>query len=452
MPTLRAMIDNKTYHAAGIAPAIAPAAGNSTAAGSPSMGNPPPKGKAGKSKGSDSSLSPAAAHITSHLSDPLGATKKGFQQLTQAKLEYDQQRENMQRELAMPQAVINHLSQIHGIMPGQPAGQTPTPGMTQNQPPGQIDPNTGQPMQAQPGQDPNNPGMNDDPDMDPQSNNPANMSQTVGKMNQSRPSKAGFQPGVSPGPQESVRPGKMGMPQPGGAQNMQYNKTAAPPKGNRSLPGAKGPGDPKVGNRTKKAQDNSSRQIKVHVSASTSSMPVIRASRTLETQFGLAMLRAAGTPQGAKKRLSTRGRGHLSKTEKAAHYKTMDSESMTLPMGSSPSMHVGNRSGFNRPSGAGRLEAHKKKMKTGAAQLSDKVSDSPDTELSYNPVHAGGPGSGRRPGVGSGSFKKKSMLRQVNYKNMDPASKRRWDDSHSKNPTGKGGIMDWARGTVQLPK
>jgi hypothetical protein len=379
MPTLRAMLDNKAITAAGIAPAL-PQAGNSTAASFPSAGNPPAKGKAPKpgKNGASGKNSPAAEHVLSHLSDPMGATKPGFQQLTQAKLEYDQQRENMQRELAMPQAVIDHMSQIHGLVPGGMPGQVPTPGMNPSQPPGQIDPMTGQPMQAQPGQDPNNPGMNDDPDMDPQSGNPANMSQTVGKMNQARPSMAGHQPGVSPGPAESVRPGKMGMPQPGGAQNNQYNKTAAPPKGNRSLPGAKGPGDPKVANRTKKAQNNSGRQIKVHVSAA--SAPVIKASRTIETTFGFEALRA-GTSAGSKKQWSTRGKGHLSKIEKKAHYSTFKNEGMPM---SSPSGGMNRMA--SRPAVGSTLEARKKKkkMKTGAEQLSDKVSNSQDTQIGYN--------------------------------------------------------------------
>ena len=75
------------------------------------------------------------------------------------------------------------------------------------------------------------PGQNPDPAMgmqtpqdgspdqiDPATGNPQNMSQTVGQMNQNRPSLAGFQPGVSPRPAESVRPQKMGVPTPGTAK------------------------------------------------------------------------------------------------------------------------------------------------------------------------------------------------------------------------------------------
>jgi len=293
------MIDTHIY-AAGIAPPVAaPPPGNAgqPKAKLPQPGNANSKLAKANGKASKGKLSPGAQHVQDHIADPLGATKEGFTDLTNKKLQYDQARENMQRELSMPQAVINHVSQIHGIIPGQPAGQQPTPGMTGNQP--QIDPATGLPMQGQPGQDPNDPGMNDNPDMDPMSGNPANMNQTPGQMNQNRPSMAGHQPGVSPGPSENVRPGKMGIPQPGGLP--QNNKQAAPPKGSKSLPGAKGPGDPKVGNKTKKAQGQSSRAIKINVAASTScsvGVPVIHASRTIGKTFGIASLMAGGPGSG----------------------------------------------------------------------------------------------------------------------------------------------------------
>ena len=284
MPTLREIIDSRTIYA-GIPPV------------------PVNKGTtAGKSTGSTKGTpSAAATHVANHVADPVGATKEGFADLTQKKLAYDQSREEMQRQLAMPQAIINQVSQLHNINPQDP-GAMPGMGMT-------------------PGMDPNNPGTSDDPDamgqMPGQSPGqappgqappgamgkgmvntapPQNMNQTTGKMNQSRPSLAGHQPGVAPGPAQSVVPGKMGMPKPGAPQ---FGKQAAAPKGSGKLPGAKGPGDPKVANKTAKAQNNSSRQIKVHVTASANLLPVIHASNTIETQFGLAALRqVTGIPVG----------------------------------------------------------------------------------------------------------------------------------------------------------
>lgn len=401
MPNLRSMLDGTTLYAAGIAPPVAPPPGNAMPLGN---SRPPkntnqanqPGGKATKGlagKGKNGKASPAAQHVLSHLGDPLGATKEGFTDLTQKKSDYDNARAEMQRELTMPQAVIDHVAQIHGLVPGGQPGQIPTPGMTPAQgQPGQIDPATGQPMD--PNQDPNNPGGNDNPDMDPVTGNPTNMSQKPGQINQNRPSMAGHQPGVSPGPAQSVVPGKMGMPQPGG----QVNKQAAKPKGNNSIPGAKGPGDPKVGNKTKQAQGNSSRQVKISVAASSSSgLPVIHASRTIESTFGLASLsvipkriadtlRSAGTSHGAKKHWSVRNKGPLSQKEKDAHYGTMKSNMMVTPGSpgsgrmSPGSMRAPARGGPISPSGM-----RAKKMKAGPAALSDKVSDS-GAELSYNPT------------------------------------------------------------------
>jgi hypothetical protein len=401
MPNLRDMIDGMTVTAAGIAPPMAdPAAPPPGNAGQPKSKLPQPGGKVGKpgqsgkpGKGGKSQGSPLAQHIGNHMQDPLGATKEGFGKLTQAKLEYDQQREEMQRNLAPVQSVMDHVSQIHGIMPGTPAGQVPTPGMTPPQQPGQIDPATGQPMDpAMAGQDPNNPGGNDDPDM--QNGVPQNMNQTPGQMNQNRPSMAGHQPGVSPGPAQSVVPGKMGMPKPGGGKSPmpgQVNKPAAKPKGAGSMPGAKGPGDPKVAGKTKKAQGQSGRQIKINVAAS-NAVDMIHASRTMETQFGIATLLAAGTSDGAKKHWSVRNKGPLSKKEKQAHYKTMESMQMR-PSGGGRS---GARVGGGMPSGggnrgparpvSGRLFS-KKRVKAGPEALNDKVND-PGAEVAYNPKYA----------------------------------------------------------------
>src|ERR1700756_2457115 len=259
MPNLRQIVDGKVILAQ--APTALPAP----------PASPVNKGNGKKGNGK---ASPMAQHISQHMQDPVGATKDQFNKLQQTKLQYDQAREETQRNLAPVQSVIDHLSQMHGIQPGMP-----TPGM-------------------QPGSS----GMQDNPDANQEYDefgNPINTQQTVGNMNQNRPSMVGHQPGVAPGDQQTVRPPKMGVPKPGqgnptagsGPQpGGQANKNAAPPKGSGKMPGAKGPGDPKVANRTKKAQTNSSRQIKVHIAAaavSTTSIPVIKASRTIETQFGL---------------------------------------------------------------------------------------------------------------------------------------------------------------------
>src|ERR1039458_4246460 len=122
MPNLRAMIDSLTIYA----------------------GIPPVKSKTAGSSKSKSTPSAAAQHVANHVQDPVGATKEGFADLTQKKLAYDQSREEMQRQLTMPQAIINQMSQLHNINPQDP-GQMPGMGMT-------------------PGMDPNNPGMSDNPD------------------------------------------------------------------------------------------------------------------------------------------------------------------------------------------------------------------------------------------------------------------------------------------------
>jgi hypothetical protein len=138
---------------------------------------------------------------------------------------------------------------------------------------------------------------------------PANMNQTAGNpMMPARPSKVGAAPGVAPMPQEQVVPKKLGQaqpggpaarnsPQPGGAQDAQFNKAAKPPKGAGKMPGAKGPGDPKVANRTKKAQNNSpgksnsvNRPIHIQVKASASYPEVT----TIGDSLGFASLKYRG--------------------------------------------------------------------------------------------------------------------------------------------------------------
>lgn len=351
MPNLRDMIDNKTIVAAGIAP---PMPAPTAAPAAPPPGNAKPKfGKPPKGG------SPMANHIANHMQDPLGATKEGYQNLTQKKLEYDQAREDMQRNLAPVKSVMDHVSQIHGIQPGAPAGQIPTPGMTPGQP--QIDPMTGQPMAGGPGQDPNNPGQNDNPELD-EFGNPVNMGQTTGKMNQNRPSMAGHQPGVAPGPQQSVVPGKMGMPRPGGMQ--QTNKPAAKPKGAGGMPGAKGPGDPKVAGKNNKAQSNSSRQIKIHVAAS-NAIGMINSTRIHEAQLGLDKLRCGGPGSGRHKGLltdagfkyqgSSRAQSGMALTNDAKQY-NKDTYTAKLPNKDGVNLH--HTVNVNTSTGAWQHEAH----------------------------------------------------------------------------------------------
>jgi hypothetical protein len=231
--------------------------------------------------------SPGAKHVGSQVQDPFGQTKDMFDKVHKAKMDYELSKQNLITQTAPTRAVLDRVSQIHQL-DQQPVsmGLGTQPGIMPN------------PADATQGFDGNGNRMNDslgtDPAMgqevdqsqagtqlDPASRLPQNMAQTPGQMNQNRPSQAGFQPGVSPGPAQSVRPAKMGVPQPGQSnvgqkagfpagqpssptqqsnpQKQQFSPTAPKPKGAGSLPGAKGPGDPKVQNKIKKAQNNSSR-------------------------------------------------------------------------------------------------------------------------------------------------------------------------------------------------
>lgn len=328
--------------------------------------------------------SPLAKHVSSHLQDPVGATKDAFGKLSKAKLEYDIAREEAQRGLAPVHSVLQHVSQLHGLQPG-----IGTPGLDMNE---------------QGGYD--------------EMGNPINPDDGNGMP--PRPSKVGAQPGVPGMPQGQVVPKKLGQASPGGpaARNSpnpgvspQGKPFARPPKGSSSLPGAKGPGDAKVANRTKKAQSNQGqknsvggRQVKVEVHANKSypNTVTIEASRSLsDLKFhgaikarasvplapggalgpsgsapaslragkqvhaleqlsnkepenkehqvafnpkfaakgktidmcakcggmhaeGEKCIKSAGHSRGAKKGWSTRGVGHLSKVEKRAHYQNLD--------------------------------------------------------------------------------------------------------------------------------
>ena len=295
--------------------------------------------------------SPAAKHVAEHIQDPFGKTKDGMDDLNEARMNYEVQKQKMRMNLAPVEHVVQGIKNMHqldGPGDGSPLDMSPNSpqNIAGNQPPqpmldenGMVmgQPNLGQ-MTAPQGSmnTPNAPGAQ----IDESTGVPNNMDQTTGKMNSNRPSMAGFQPGVSPGPAQSVRPGKMGTPQPGQAKqstiagnpspkNMPagwtkpgqgptndpatYNKAAAPPKGNRSLPGAKGPGDPKVANRTKKAQANSNggsgRPIHVEVRAdSMMAKPAVSTVARAAASDALR-LKSYGTSEGVQKEWDTRGRG-----------------------------------------------------------------------------------------------------------------------------------------------
>ena len=397
MPTLRDIIDGTTITAA--APvAMRPSPVAQQIQPKPATGSPfqtktvkAPTGKA----------SPIAQHVSNHMQDPVGSTKEGFEGLQQAKLQYDQQRETMQRNLAPVQSVINHVSQMHNLQPNQDQ-------MTQ-------DPNNPG-MTGQPGQ----PGMGgpneDEQEAYDENGNPINMGQTVGKMNQSRPSMAGHQPGVAPGDGQTVRPPKMGMTTPGGkpAQNsmqpksaggQQYNPAAKPPKGNRSLPGAKGPGDPKVANRTKKAQDqSSSRGIKVEVHAIGSIEASSATFHNLESSIGLGMLK---TPSRIKALASGLGDKSSEPGTELSYNPVMRSKGKKVAK-----MRTGK---MTMCKACGQMHAEGKCMKAAgtskgakhrAATIGQKHLSPKEKKAHWEGMDAGGPGSGRRPG---GSKKQKDF-------------------------------------------
>lgn len=316
MPNLREIIDGGAIAAAAPS-ALKPSPTMQSIQPQPKLPAPTPGKTQTTTKAPKGQPSGMAKHISDHLQDTVGATKEGFEGLTNAKLQYDQQRESMQRNLAPVQSVIDHVSQMHNLDPRFGQG---TPGMM----PGQQSPdNTGVP--GLPGGQGN--GEDENQAFD-ENGNPINMSQTVGKMNQSRPSQAGFQPGVAPGDGQTVRPPKMGQAQPGkptagnspqprGSGNQQFGPSAAPPKGAGKLPGAKGPGDPKVANKVKKAQNNSSGSGKsigkgggVNVTVHAAEVNVIEGARNrLAAHGGMEVLRTLSCgPEALRDKVSDPGK------------------------------------------------------------------------------------------------------------------------------------------------
>lgn len=129
-----------------------------------------------------------ATHVSNHLQDPIGTTKEGFDELQQKKLEYDMAKENMSRELAPVQSVIDHVSQMHDLNKNGIPDELEDPN----------DPNA--PMQK------GNSMMQGDQGMGYHGPNnagqpggmPQNMQQQPGRMQQGAPGKAVSYPGAGP--------------------------------------------------------------------------------------------------------------------------------------------------------------------------------------------------------------------------------------------------------------
>jgi len=338
--------------------------------------------------------SPLAKHVSDHMQDPVGATKEQFGKLQDAKLKYDLAREETQRNLAPVQSVITHLSQMHGLQPDMPTpamgqGQSNSMGGPMNPEDEELDEN-GNPI----------PKPNLQPDMMQSPTSPQNMNQTVGTMNQNRPSLAGHQPGVAPMMEKQVVPPKLGMASPGKPQArnspapnnpQQYNRQAKPPKGNRSLPGAKGPGDAKVANRSKKAFGKStgtkqelSRPIKVTVHAAAS----IPRTTTIEQCRSLADLKF--------------------------HAKM---EAGTMPIGPGGAMGPSGVMPGNVPKTGAPIKGKSVKA---LDELSDKVPGDTQHEVAYNPKFSAGRSRGAKKGWSTrGKGHLSSREKMSHYKSMD---------------------------------
>jgi len=140
--------------------------------------------------------SPLAQHISQHMQDPLGATKKTFGNLTKTSLAYKQAQEEAKRQLIPAMSVLQHVSNAHQLQPTMPG----------------MDPNN--PDQSMGYQDPNNPNMQQQPG-NQQMQNPQNSRLMPGQS----PAIPGGAPGAAGvGSQKSVVPPKMGVPSPGKSQ------------------------------------------------------------------------------------------------------------------------------------------------------------------------------------------------------------------------------------------
>ena len=354
--------------------------------------------------------SPLAEHVSKHTSDPVGATKDTFNKLSKAKMEYDLARQEAARNLAPVQTVIDHVSQLHGLKPGMP---------TPNADFGQPQPDDGTEMQDEMG------------NVIP----PGQRTQPGGNLAVNRPSQVGHQPGVAPMSEKQVVPPKLGMASPGNPnarnspapkgsnpQSAQFNPAAKSPKGNRSLPGAKGPGDAKVANRTKKAQqttgqDNSvPRPVKVTVHAARSfpqgttiNDAELRSYADLKTR----RVKAATMPLAPGGAL---GPSSVMPSSNPATGKSLKAKTYRTP-------HRTHLPGTKDLNAKGKPFPGVRKVKA-LDQLSDKMPGDTQHQVAFNPkfeasktidvcakcggmhaangkcMKAGGPGSGRRPGSG----------------------------------------------------
>jgi len=291
MPTLRQIVDQRTLLAQ--APMV--------------------KNNDDDDDGDQHQPSPAASHVANHIQDPYGATKDQLDKLNQAKLNYEMEKHSASMQLKPVEDVVNQIKDIHRLdspdgneLPTGNAMMAPNPDVQQAT--DQFGPQTPQDGAAS--------------QVDPKTGLPSNMGQTPGQMNNNRPSQVGFSPGVSPGPAESVRPTPMGRPGtglsrpakvagmpsmgPGMPGQQQYNPSAPPAPGAGQLPGAKGPGDPKVAGPIKKAQNggksngngngksgggNRPIKIQVHAEKKTPSGAPI----PLANAMGVAKLRSCNT-------------------------------------------------------------------------------------------------------------------------------------------------------------
>lgn len=156
--------------------------------------------------GSLAAASPMATHVAKNVQDPLGETKEGFEDLAQKKSDYEVAKEGMRRNLLPVRSVIDHVNQMHQL-DGVPNPNDPMDPDNPDLEQGMMPPNN---MQQSPGQ------------MGPSAGKPGMMSPsqpgTGPRLTPQKPMVPGAVPGKAAGPQESVRPPKMGMPKPGQAR------------------------------------------------------------------------------------------------------------------------------------------------------------------------------------------------------------------------------------------
>lgn len=338
MPNLRDMLDEKAIYA-----------------GAPKSSKP----------------SPTATKVAETLQDPVGATKDKFQKLNEAKLNYDQLRHETLMEHIPTLSVIKHIAQTHGVMPN-----VGTPQLDQ----GQMNP----PMAQNP----------DDPNQVDEEGNPLDPTQgPLANPGMLRPSQAGFQPGVAPGPQESVRPGKLGMAKPGGkpASNSPTPKGAKPAV---KKPGAAGkPGEGKGKEINLKIKGS-----KVYAGGPGSGRHAVgdKVKNVFNKKTGTVV-----------KEYQT---GHVHKGEQWVHVKLDDGKTVHYPGANFEKLNVTQMAAATSSGDLGSRflagGSHRLENNLGMGILK---SGGGDPNLTGKTVQAGGPGSGRRPGFGNSGRSNKEM-------------------------------------------